>query len=204
MSALVETTQQALLQPTDFFGRMAPSGGIGAPLLYALILGYAGLVATTLYGLVFNSVVGPAFMRMGPRDPRLEQLAAVFEGGVGAVVQLVTGPVWIVVGAFIAAGILHLILLVLGGASRDFEATFRVVAYGHATNVLVLVPFCGSFVAIFWWIAVLTIGLKTVHHTSTATAFVAVLLPAFICCCCCGAVLGVSLGGLASALGQMR
>lgn len=204
VTGLVETTQQVLLRPSEFFARMPVSGGVGSPLLYAVILGYAGLVATTLYGLVFSSVLGDAFLRFGSRSRELERFQALFEGWVSAVVQLVTGPVWIVIGAFVGAGILHVLLLALGGASRDFEATFRVVCYGHALNVLGLLPFCGNFIAIVWWIAVTTIGLATVHRTSTGIALAAVLLPIIVCCCCCGSLLGIGLGGLASVLGQMK
>ena len=38
--ALVETTGQVLLHPADFFRRMSISGGLGAPVVYALIVGY--------------------------------------------------------------------------------------------------------------------------------------------------------------------
>jgi hypothetical protein len=204
VTALVDTTQQVLLHPREFFTQMPVSGGVGSPLLYAVILGYLGLVATTLYGLVFNSLIGPSLHRFGPRTADLERLQALFEGWVGAVAQLVTGPLWIVVGAFVGAGILHVILLVLGGATRDFEATFRVVCYGHALNILAVLPFCGTFLAVGWWIVTATIGISVVHRTSTLTALCAVLLPVFVCCCCCLGVFGVGVAGVASFLEGMR
>src|SRR5687768_3952130 len=39
-SALVETTQRVLTAPTAFFRAMPLTGGIGGPLVYALIIGY--------------------------------------------------------------------------------------------------------------------------------------------------------------------
>jgi hypothetical protein len=201
----VETTQEVLLRPKAFFESMPVSGGVGGPLLYAVILGYFGLVATTVYSLVFHSVIGSALPRFGGRRDELERVLQAFGTWGGAVVQLVTGPVWIVVIAFVAAGILHVTLMLLGAARRDFEGTFRVVAYGHAINLLGLLPFCGSFIAIVWWVVLLTIGLATVHRTSTAQALLAVLLPAILCCCCCGGALGLFFGGIASIVGhQMR
>jgi hypothetical protein len=197
-AALVETTQQVLLRPTEFFSRMPVAGGIGSPLLYAVILGYLGLVAATLYNLVFSSIMGSSFRNFGGRYADLERFQDLLEGGVGATIQLVTGPLWIVVGAFVGAGILHLLLLVLGAANRDFEATFRVVCYSHAINIINLVPFCGSILALVAWIVIATIGLKEVHHTSTAQALAAVLLPLLLCCCCCAAVIIAAAGGMAS------
>ena len=37
---------------------MPVTGGIGGPLLYAVILGYLGLVAGAVYNVVFRSIVG--------------------------------------------------------------------------------------------------------------------------------------------------
>jgi hypothetical protein len=183
---------------------MPVSGGVGSPLLYAVILGYLGLVATTLYNLVFSGLMGSSFRSFGGQYAQLEQLQDMLEGGVGATVQLVTGPLWIVLGAFIGAGILHVMLMILGGANRDFEATFRVVCYAHAINVINLVPFCGSLVAVLAWIVIATIGLAAVHRTSTGQALSAVLLPLLLCCCCCAAMIMVAAGGLASVVRQMQ
>ena len=134
----------------------------------------------------------------------LERLGRYMEGGVGAIVQLVTGPVWIVIGVFVVAGILHLLLMLVGAAPRDFEATFRVVAYSQAVSVLGLVPFCGGLIGFVWWVVIVVLGFSVVHRASTLQAALAVLLPVFLCCCCCiGA--GILAGGsMAAALRQLQ
>jgi hypothetical protein len=205
VNALVETTQAVLLRPREFFEGMPVTGGVGGPLLYALILGYLGLVATTVYNLVFNSIIGTSLSRFGGDRPvELERLLELYGTWGGAIGQLVVGPVWIVVAAFLGAGIFHLVLMLTGGAHRDFEATFRVVAFGHAVNVLGLLPFCGGLAAVVWWLVVATVGLSVVHRISTGQALVAVLLPAFVCCCCCLGVLGLLASTLAGLIGQLR
>lgn len=205
MNALVETTQAVLLRPREFYLRMPVTGGVGGPLLYALILGYLGLVATTVYNLVFNSIIGSSLSRFGGERPaQLERLLELYGTWGGAIGQLVMGPVWIVVGAFVGAGIFHLVLMLLGGAHRDFEATFRVVAFAHAVNLLGLFPFCGSLVALVWWLVVATVGLSVVHSISTGQAFVAVLLPALVCCCCCAGSIGLLASTIAGIAGQWR
>jgi hypothetical protein len=161
-------------------------------------------VVNAVYGLIFQGIMGTGMSRFGGQYAELERLTGFLESGAGLAVQLVTGPIWIVIGAFVAAGIFHVILMVLGGANRDFEATFRVVAYGHAINVIALLPFCGSFLSIIWWIVVLVIGLSVVHRISIGQALVAVLLPFFVCCCCCLGLIGAFAGTLASVLEQMR
>jgi hypothetical protein len=202
--ALVETTQQVLLQPRHFYERMFVTGGVGGPLLYAVILGYIGVVANTVYNAVFSSIVGSSFPQLMGERPELERLLEVYGTWVGALGQLVTGPVWIAIGAFVGAGILHLVLMLLGGASADFEATFRVVAFAHAINVITLVPFCGSFVALVWWVIVASIGLSVVHRISMGRAVLAVLLPVLLCCCCCAGAFGLLASSMAAALGQVR
>ena len=62
------------------------------------------------------------------------------QGGVGLVANLILGPIFIAVGLFVWAGILHLLLLLMGGGARGFEATFRVVAYASRRNLIQIVP----------------------------------------------------------------
>jgi hypothetical protein len=95
-------------------------------------------------------------------------------------------------------------LLLLGGARRDFEATFRVAAYGHAISVLVLLPFCGGLVAFVWWVAVGTVGLSEVHGIGRGKALAAILLPVLVVCCCCAGAIALVVGGAASLAGLAR
>ena len=83
----------------------------------------------------------------------------------------------IAVSVFIGSGILHVMLLILGGAARDFEATFRVVCFAEAPYIIGLLPFCGQFIAGVWWIVLCIIGLVHAQRTSGGKAAAAVLLP---------------------------
>ena len=204
VAALIETTQGVLLRPTEFFEHMPVTGGVGGPLLYAVILGYLGLVAATLYNLVFQSIVGAGFGAFRGRMAEFERLSHYLQGGVGALVQLVTGPLWIVIGVFVSAGILHLLLMLVGAAPRDFEGTFRVVAYSQAVSVMGLLPFCGGLFAFVWWVVVVTQGFRVVHRASTVQALLAVLLPVVLCCWCCFGAAILAGGSLAAALRQFQ
>ena len=203
VNAIVETTQQVLFRPSDFFARMPTAGGVGGPLLYGVIVGYVGLVAQALYGLVFNSMLGPGLMRFG-RHGEFARLAPFLHSGMTFAGQLVLGPIGIVIGLFVAAGLLHVFLMLLGGANRDFETTFRVVSYSHAVSLLNLVPLCGGLIGAVWWIVVAATGLTAAHQTSQGKAIAAVLLPILIVCCCCGLVAFMVFGGIASVLGHLR
>jgi hypothetical protein len=202
LPALFETTKEVLATPTEFFRRMAVTGGIGGPLLYALILGYFGVVVSAVYDTVFSTVMGD-FASWGRRG-ELERFLPLLEGGGSLLFRLLLGPFMILFFLFLASGIYHLVLLVLGGAQRGFEATFRVVSFSQATSVLMIVPMCGAIVALVYYVVVAIIGLSEAHGTSRGTAAAAVLLPILLVCCCCvvAGVAGVGMiGGLAGMWG---
>ncbi len=201
--ALVETTQQVLMGPEGFFRGMAVSGGITAPLLYGVIIGYVGIVASTLYSLVFNVAFG-GLSGLARQGGPFERMAPFLEGGANLFVNLIFGPVIIAIGLFIWSGIVHLVLMVLGGAKRDFEATFRVMGYSQAASVLQIIPICGSLAAVVYSIVLEIIGLSHAHGISKGQAAAAVLLPILLVCCCCGLLFAVAMGGLASVLSQMK
>jgi hypothetical protein len=199
LTALVETTREVLGSPTRFFGAMPVTGGIGSPLLYAVIVGWIGLVAAALYQAVFRSIVGPSFGALGGR-PELTAALGFAESWGGFIVQAVLGGLFVVIGVLFAAGVLHLMLLLLGGARRDFEATFRVVSFAQATSVVFLLPFCGQLVGGIWALVLYVIGLAQAHGISNGKAAAAVLLPILLLCCCCAGIMALFAGALASVL----
>lgn len=202
-AGLTETTQQVLTSPEAFFRGLRVTGGIADPLLYGLIVSYIGLVAASVYRAVFSATFGSAFSRFGDQ-PELARFLPYLQGGVGLAANLIMGPILIVVGLFIWAGILHLLLLLLGGGARGFEATFRVLGYAAASNLLQIVPVCGGFVGGVYSLVLAIIGLSAVHGDSKGKAAAAVLLPLVLFCCCCALGLMVFAGGIASLAQRIR
>lgn len=200
--ALVETTGQVLLHPADFFRRMPVAGGLGAPILYALIVGYLGIVVQAVYQAVLHIGLGSALRGFGDRGA-LGGLGPVLQGGAGLIFQIVLGPVLLLMGLFIGAGIYHLILMLMGQAREGFEATVRVVSYGHAASVVMLLPFCGGLVAVVWWIVIGIVGLSEAHRIGRGSAAVAILAPIVLACCCCGLGLLLTFGGIAGLAGHL-
>jgi hypothetical protein len=206
-AALIETTKQVITGPAAFFRTMPVSGGLGGPLVYAVIVGYVGLLAAALYDFVFRTVMGSSFERFG-RNAEMERLLPMMPGWLGLALQVVLGPALVAIFLFIFAGITHIVLTLLGGANRDFEATFRVAAYARATHllqiVLGIVPVCGAVLVLVVEIVVTTIGLSEVHGVSRGKAAAAILLPLLIFCCCVGLLVGVVAFGAMRALGGMQ
>jgi hypothetical protein len=89
----------------------------------------------------------------------------------------------IALGVFIVSGILHLCLMLVGGAKQPFETTFRVVCFaGGSADPLLVIPFCGGLIAGIWKIVLYCIGLARSHETDTGRAVLAVALPVIVCC----------------------
>jgi hypothetical protein len=202
MSALIETVQQVLASPVRFFQTMPVTGGLGGPLLFAVIVGSIGRVAAVIYQAILSGMMGSSF-RFG--NPELDRFAPyLFGSGVGLVVSAIFAPVWAVITVFVISGIYHLFLLMLSGAQRGFEATFRVVCYGTASALIQIVPFCGGIVAPVYFLVLAILGLSEAHRITRGKSAAAVLLPILILCCCCAVGIGIFAGGLASLLGHAR
>lgn len=202
-SAFVETTQQVLTGPSDFFRRMPVTGGIGSPLLYGVIAGYVGLLASALYAFIMRSALGTSWNLAG-RNSQLDQIMPMLTSGVGMIGQVVFGPLAVLIGLFVITAIVHVCLLALGGATSGFEGTFRVAAYANAAAVIRIVPVCGDVIFALYYVVLAIIGLAEAHRISGVKAAAAVLLPFVLLCCCCGVGLTAALGGLAALLGQAR
>jgi hypothetical protein len=174
-SAFVETLQMVLTRPAEAFTAMKREGGFGEPLIYALIGGCAGGLVSFLFSLALQS--------MGFFADRRTALTAFAGMGVGSAVFIVLLPVFIVIALFIGSAILHLCLMIVGGAKQPFETTFRVFAFTQgSTGPLQMIPVCGGIISAVWAIVLNCIGLARAHETETGRAILAVFLPMIVCC----------------------
>lgn len=192
-----DTVVGVFTAPTAFFDAMRTEGGIGAPLVFAIIGGWIGAAVNQVWGLFSSFTVWTVLQRMGLPIP-LAQMGG--QGLVRTACAIVFAPVILAVVLFISAGILHLCLMLVGGARRPFETTFRVVAYaGGSIGLLNVVPVCGVVAVSIWVTVAQVIGVSRAHQISTGKALIAVLIPlaVVLTCCVLGLLLGV-LGGVAA------
>jgi hypothetical protein len=174
-NAFVETLVMVLTRPGEAFTAMKREGGLGEPLIYALIGGCVGGVVSFLFSLGLQSI--------GFFADRHNTFAAMAGMGIGSIVFVVLIPLVIVIGLFIGSAIVHLCLMIVGGANQSFETTFRVLAFTHgSTGPLQMVPVCGGVIAGVWALVCNCIGLARAHETDTGRAVFAVFLPLIVCC----------------------
>ena len=173
-NAFVETLTMVLTRPAEAFSVMKREGGLGEPLIYALIGGCLGGIVSALFSLGFQSI--------GLFTDKNNSLAAMTGMGIG-VGAIILVPLGIVIVLFIWSAILHLCLMIVGGANQPFETTFRVVAFTQGSiGPLQMIPLCGGLISLVWAIVCYCVGLARAHETDTGRAVLAVLLPLIVCC----------------------
>jgi hypothetical protein len=174
-TAFIETLQMVLSRPAIAFSVMKREGGLADPLLYILIGGTFGFVISLIYRIIFSS--------FGVFAGRNDPFAHLVATGIGWVFALVLVPVFIVVCVFIGSAIVHLCLMIVGGAKQPFETTFRVICFaGGSVYPLMIIPVCGGVVSCIWGLVLDCIGIARAHETDIGRAVLAVLLPVLICC----------------------
>src|SRR5438477_9681164 len=115
-NAFIETLSMVLTRPAEAFGVMKREGGLGEPLIYALIGGCVGGIVSFLFSLGFRSI--------GLFADRNNSLAAMTGMGIGSVAMIILLPLFIVVFLFIWSALSHLCLMIVGGAKQPLRPLF--------------------------------------------------------------------------------
>ncbi len=189
LEALIQTVRLLVTDPSNAFSRLRHDGDLTSPILFGLILSWAGFLVSQMWDLMFGGLMRSMFSGIEG-----------FEGGywvpgtAWTIGTLVVWPLIFVVGLFISAAIVHLCLLMVGATNDSptgFEGTLKVVAYSNVGYLAGLVPLVGSFIAVLWVLVLEVIGFSQVHRTTPGRALLAVLIPLLVCCACIalGAVL---------------
>jgi hypothetical protein len=174
-NAFIETLVMVLTKPSEAFTAMKREGGLGEPLIYTLIGGCIGGVVSFLFSLGLQS--------FGLFADHHDTFSAMAGMGIGSAAFIILLPLFIVIGLFIGSAIVHLCLMIVGGANQSFETTFRVLAFSQgSTGPLQMIPVCGGLIAGVWALVCSCIGLARAHETDTGRAVLAVFLPLIVCC----------------------
>jgi len=165
---LCQTFRGVLFTPRPFFRSTAFDGGLGEPLAFGLLFGSLG----TMFGFFWQFLMGGVgFLDAGSGLLSRPSRYALFWAA------MILAPILVTIGLFIMSGITHLLLMMVKGGRHGFRATFRVTAYGQATQVLSLIPFVGGLMGGVWLLIIEIIGLKEIHETSYARVIMAFLIP---------------------------
>jgi len=179
----LEALKLFVVSPAEAFNQTRRQGDYGSPLLFAVVLGWAGVLIAKVWETLFGMSVLSAF----PPEVR-DQLPFLVGGSTfGLVLSLVLAPIYILVALFIWSALLHLCLVLVGGlkdSTAGFEGTFRVVSYATVAQLGSLVPIFGSLITLVWTVVLGVVGITSLHKSSQGQAVVALLIPLVLCCLC--------------------
>ena len=89
----------------------------------------------------------------------------------------------LIVVAYCAAGIFHLVFQLLGSSSQPFEVTFRAYCYAVApASVFRLIPICGDILFFIAGLVLLVFSFRETLRVDGARATIGVMLPSLLCC----------------------
>jgi len=198
LNGLFRTVRETLSRPSTFFSKMPVTGGLADPLLYALIIGMVGLMFFYFWDILlhdsFQNFMTPELRAAAGRNALR---------GKDAPFAAVLTPFLLLIWLFIAAGMLHLFLLMVRGAKAGFEATFRSICYCVSPLLFLVIPACGMPITAVWTLSLVIIALKEAHEISGGKASFAVLFP-FLCCCGLIVIaMALFMGAVAASFGTM-
>jgi hypothetical protein len=206
-AAFFETFKLVGTQPADFFRRVRIDQ-TGAALLFGVLGSTVGNWASLVFGaLTRAATLGQLQARVSELPPEaarfLEQFASTIEGltsPTATAAQMVVAPLLSLISIYLAAGVIHLVLRVLKGAARGFDATLTVVAYASGLYLVMAVPQCGGLIALIWYLAVVIIGLGEAQRCGPGKSAAAVFAPVILLCLCCCGLMAIGGAGAWSAI----
>lgn len=174
IGALARTWQESIVEPGRFFREMPVPGPVGPAILYYFIIGVAAAGVDLFWRSLFTAT---GIFR--------QPAASAFRvGGADSPWSLLLGfllsPINLLIVLLISFTVIHVTLLILGGARRGAGTTLRVLCFAYGPQLFVVVPFLGHLAAGIWVIVLAVKGLKEAHQTDGWRAVLAVLLPVVV------------------------
>ena len=165
---IYQTFKGVLFSPDKLFSTMTHKGGIMEPLAFGLLLWSIG----SMFGFFWQFLI-----MFGGLISLDHDLIGQFAWSLIFLIIIVISPLFVTITIFLTSSILHLLLLVVRGEKNGFEATFRVISYSQATQVLGLIPFIGGLIGSFWLLIIQIIGIREIHNTSYLRVILAFFIP---------------------------
>ncbi len=192
LASFLETWKLVATQPERFFARVRPDQPWSA-ILFGVVASTIGNALASLYAWLSGQQAIVAMRQMVERMPeeqgRIVDLYAQALTGRAVLAQILLSPIVTFVLIYVGAALVHLVLMLLKGAHRGFDATLTAVAYVSGLLLLLAVPACGLLLGVVWGLVSLVIGLGAIQRCGAGKSAAAVLAPfALVCVCCCGAI----------------
>lgn len=169
---LFTTMGQVFSRPAATFRGLLADRPIGRAMGYYLVIA----TLATWVSSACNLAVLLLFPQIAEKSPLMSKMppsALISEFLFG----MITTPFFLAGMAFVASGVLQLLLMVFGVAQPAFNRTIRVYCYAVGTAfVMMLIPGCGPLLFLPCYVVLLVLGLKEAHRSDAFRPAMAVSL----------------------------
>lgn len=198
LGSIVPTALRFIASPIDAFAKMSLTVDLVRPIAYFVAFVLVSVPIGQLWRYVFWTQATSGLDLIPPDVMAQAPWLRVLLGRPTILVVvglMIIAPLINLITLFIWSGIVHVFLMMVGGAPNGFATTLRVTCYSQTAGIAVIVPVAGGLVQPVWFLILQIIGLSQAHRVSGGKAAFAVILPIVICC---GCVVGVGvMSGLA-------
>ena len=178
--ALWQTWLAACFRPAKFFESVGNSQNLTPALIFGVLVGWVGDFVGQLWSVLFQA---PLFISFRIHQPWVGKEEVAMQLGWLVALGLL-GWLFVLLNILLLGLLVHLFLLLFGGAKQGLVTTLRVVAYAHAPALFLAIPCLGPCVAVIWGLVLDIIGLATAHRTEKWRSALAVLAPVVVCLLC--------------------
>ncbi len=168
--AIFQTIKDVMLSPDTFFNSTFMDG-YKESLAFGLLIGSLGsMIGFFWQFLIFSGGISLAI------QPLIGKLT------IGMIFLLLIAfvPIFIIFKILFTSLFIHILLRLVRSGENGYEATFRVISYSQAAQIIGLIPFIGSIVSFIWIFIIQIVGLREVHQTSYLKIIIAFMIPVFI------------------------
>ena len=204
LGSIFPTAIRFVTSPIEAYKTMSLTVDLVRPIAYFVCWVLIGAVISQVWSyLLFDSIVGVLRSLLGQQFDKIAPFVTK-PGSLQLILGLVVTPLISLIVLFVWSAMVHLVLTLVGGANRGFTATLRVMCYAQTTQLAVVLPGIGGFIAFVWRLILEVAGLAQAHDTDGWKAALAVVLPLVLCCVCVAAGFAAFGAAVSQALQQMK
>jgi ribosomal protein S27E len=171
LKALFLTFIRSFSSRSRFFAATARTTPLAAPLLYALLMGSIGTLATFFW----EGATSFSLRTIFPDSNAFSGMTESFSP-----VTLIITPLALLIQVCILTFYCHGMLIITRSSGRSLAATCKTICYIHGAALFQIVPFIGIFLSFLSGSFLLLEGIHALHGISRTRVFLILLLPLII------------------------
>ncbi len=182
-NAFWETAFQTAVQPRAFFLKIQSQAGIGAALIFALLcVMFVWYPMNIIYLKLLIPPMLNSITQQAAENPSSLEMAEELRGRIESITSLdiLAMPILFIINYLVFSSLIQQLMIQLMQGRQGYSATLQVRCYAMISQVFLLVPFLGYFLAEISTFVICAQGFQSAQGLSRARALMVALVPAMI------------------------